>query len=288
MIDQRNAASFEFPSTNEYFDVGQLLNEGMKIGSLSDKDKFALLTKHYKPGRNFAFPKTFMNGCKRSFRFDWFDKHPWLVYSSVHDGGYCLPCILFAKMEGKGALVKTPFNRWVKKTEVIDKHEQLSYRSSALIEAGDFKTAMLKPEKSIEGYLTAEAARIVAKNRRIITAMAECIAFCGRKGIALRGHRDDATAEDDKNRGNFIALVKFRAASGDTILKDHIENGPKNATYTSKNVQNELIAILGNQIRTHILEKVKAAQYYSILADEVTDISRKEQLALVVRYVDDK
>lgn len=36
------------------------------------------------------------------------------------------------------------------------------------------------------------------------------------------------------------------------------------------------------------MEKVKAAQYYSILADEVTDISRKEQLALVVRYVDDK
>ena len=42
------------------------------------------------------------------------------------------------------------------------------------------------------------------------------------------------------NRGNFIALIEAFAAR-DPILKDHLECGPKNAKYTSKTIQNDII-----------------------------------------------
>ena len=57
-------------------------------------------------------------------------------------------------------------------------------------------------------------------------------------------------------------------------------------TYTSKTIQNELIHACGSYIRDKILEEVKAAGHYSIIADETTDTSNSEQLSIVLRFVD--
>ena len=47
-----------------------------------------------------------------------------------------------------------------------------------------------------------------------------------------------------------------------------------------------MIKILAHQIRKEIITKIEAAKWYTVIADEVTDVSNKEQLSLVVRYVD--
>ena len=54
----------------------------------------------------------------------------------------------------------------------------------------------------------------------------ECVVYCGKQGISFRGHRDDATATDSANRGNFISLVKFRAQTDD-VLRNFVELAPK-------------------------------------------------------------
>ncbi len=53
----------------------------------------------------------------------------------------------------------------------------------------------------------------------------------------------------------------------------------KNAIYSSKTIQNEIIEIIGDNFRDRILGEIKEAKYYSILYDEVTDVS-KNMLAL--------
>ena len=50
-------------------------------------------------------------------------------------------------------------------------------------------------------------------------------------------------------------------------------------------VQNQVIDILGAHVRDKILLRVKQAQFYTVIADEVTDCSNKEQLSLVLWYV---
>ena len=65
-------------------------------------------------------------------------------------------------------------------------------------------------------------------------------------------------------------------------MRDHLANAPRNATYTSPDVQNQVIDILGAHVRDKILQQ---AQFYTVIADEVTDCSNKEQLSLVLRYV---
>ena len=86
--------------------------------------------------------------------------------------------------------------------------------------------------------------------------------------------------------GNFWALLNFRVSAGDSVLRDHLAKAAANAKYTSPSIQNEVADILGTQIKRNILDRVRRAKLFSVVADEVTDSSNKEQLALALRYVD--
>ena len=72
----------------------------------------------------------------------------------------------------------------------------------------------------------------------------------------------------------------------DPIIKERLKNGPKNAKYTSPYVQNTLINVMGSTVQESICSSVCKAGVYTILADETKDCSKKEQLAIIVRYVD--
>ena len=98
-------------------DLGLVIREAMTdsevsraVLGLTSGQKYTLLTSHYRPEWNFVFPKTFSDGCCRSFQEKWLDKYPWLVYSKHLDGGYCKFCSLFAKKRSTlGVLVNKPF-----------------------------------------------------------------------------------------------------------------------------------------------------------------------------------
>ena len=116
--------------------------------------------------------------------------------------------------------------------------------------------------------------------------MAEAVLLCGRLGIALRGHRDDNTAEGDSNKGTFLALPDYSVRSSNEILANRLKDCSRNATYTGKTTQNDLIQAIGDQLRDKLLLEIKNAKWYSILCDKVTDTSNKEQVSIVLRVVD--
>ena len=64
------------------------------VSELTDGQRYKLLKENYRPRANFKFPKTFSNGCYRSFQYRWLDKHSWLVYSKIVDVGFVgfVPC----------------------------------------------------------------------------------------------------------------------------------------------------------------------------------------------------
>ena len=69
------------------------------------------------------------------------------------------------------------------------------------------------------------------------------------------------------------------------MLEQHLKNCSKNASYISKNSQNDLISCCGQFITELVVRKIKENQFFSIL-DEASDCSNQEQLSLVIRYVD--
>ena len=87
---------------------------------------------------------------------------------------------------------------------------------------------------------------------------------------------------------NFIERLNYKVRGRDKDLGKHLESYSKNASYISKTTQNELIECCGQIIKESLLQDIKESQYYSVIADEASDTSNKEQMSLVLRFVDKK
>lgn len=57
----------------------------------------------------------------------------------------------------------------------------------------------------------------------------------------------------------------------------------KKQTYTSPEVQNELLELMGRSITRGLAAEINDAKFFSILIDETTDSSNKEQMVLCLR-----
>ena len=71
-------------------------------------------------------------------------------------------------------------------------------------------------------------------------------------------------------------------AKHDNVVMERIKDGPRNAMYTSPQVQNLLLNIMANMVQNTICSAVQSAGPFSVLADESKDISKTEQLTVVL------
>ena len=189
---------------------------------------------------------------------------------------------------GPGVLVSSPLLNFRKALEILEKHMGKDYHKLAVVKLETFVKVMSGSQDSISVQLSNVAKDHVATNRKKLQSIIETVILCGRQNIPLRGSRDaslDIERATCENHGNFWALLQFRVLAGDLALKEHLATAPKNATYTSPDIQNQVIDIVGDHILEKILSKVKKAQFFTLIADEVTDCSNKEQLGLALRYV---
>lgn len=76
----------------------------------------------------------------------------------------------------------------------------------------------------------------------------------------------------------------------DSVLNIHMEKVAKvkvtkttpQMSLLSNRSQNDIISALGTYIRREIQSEIKEAEMYSILLDETSDVSHKEQVSFVV------
>ncbi|XP_065651952.1 52 kDa repressor of the inhibitor of the protein kinase-like [Hydra vulgaris] len=88
-----------------------------------------------------------------------------------------------------------------------------------------------------------------------------------------------------------MAIFKFILKLISDCAENNLVNGRiatlKNATYHTKTTQNELINICNEIIVSELKCEVKKAKFFSILADEASDVSYMEQMPLVLLFVND-
>lgn len=120
---------------------------------------------------------------------------------------------------------------------------------------------------------------MVKEYRHYIKSVAEVLLLTATQNIAQRGHRE---SEEDNNQGNFLAILQL-LANHDPVVEKKL-NGMHNAKYTSHQVQNEVLDILAEMVRSTIIKEVKDSQVFALLADETKDIAKKEQMSIVLRY----
>ena len=91
--------------------------------------------------------------------------------------------------------------------------------------------------------------------------------------------------DDSVYRCNFQVLLRFQVDAGYQVLKEHLETASLNATYTSKEIQNQMISVSGDIIRNRFLVEIHKA-FFSVIADEATDSYNVEQLSIKVRFLE--
>ncbi|XP_060846063.1 zinc finger MYM-type protein 1-like [Rhopalosiphum padi] len=224
---------------------------------------------------NNIYPKSLdSSGFSRSFHQSYFHKslsngklvkRIWLSYSPILDKIYCTTCKLFGLSKiKKNKFVTNGSNDWKNLKRTIEVHESIPEHLQAEISRGLY-IANLRLDLTLLQSVNNQ----VATNREIVLAVIQILIYCARQNIPLRGHDEQITSQ---NRGNFLELVK--------LIKNRL-------TFLSNRSQNNLLKIIGDMIRTNILDQVKKSQLFAVIIDTTTDISNQEQFSLVLRYVND-
>ena len=167
--------------------------------------------------------------------------------------------------------------------------EKSNVHAMATLRATQFKLIVEKKTVGIDLQLNTAKLELIQKNRSQLHTIVIVIITCGRQNIPLRGHCDDAhhylSEEDPNNPGNFIEILKLSAKSGN-LMDVLFHNCPSNQAYGSKTIQNEIIETCGELITEKIVSEIKDAKFFTVSADEATGCSNVEQMAIVLRFVD--
>ncbi|CAB3988472.1 zinc finger MYM-type 1-like [Paramuricea clavata] len=192
-------------------------------------------------------------GKQNHFSPRWYDEYPHLEYSVEKDAVFCFVCSLFDDTPSKEKA--DPSWKTTGSTKHIDIQLDKEKRVAQIQEAQDLEY-----------------------NRQIILILLD-IAKTPRQALPFRG--------DSNEDGNFYQLV--------LLLSRHVPNlkrwltdkrlNPYHVTYLSPQSQNEFIMLLEKELRGKVIEEVKCACMFSVMADTTPDEEHTDRLSVVLRYV---
>ena len=278
------------------------------VTEINDDQKNQYLTLHFNPAssESLHFHQVTKQGktWNVSFQYRWLEQFPWLSYSSVLSGGICRYCILFPEPPVRGSsnlgvgsrsgtLVlspyQKPYSKALGKDGVLVCHEQTQMHCHAAERADLFLRNFNNPSERVDVRLMKEREQQVDENKHILRKVVLAVEFLAKQALPFRGHHDDKVdfSVEDTNRGNFIATLQL-LAKGDSILQKHLLSAKRNAKYTSKTIQNQVIHVYACKIRERVTKQLQENRLpFTIIADETTDPhSNREILSLCLRYVD--
>ncbi|KAK9079744.1 hypothetical protein SSX86_001417 [Deinandra increscens subsp. villosa] len=233
--------------------------------------------------RGHDFQKRMIGTKERRFIRTWFDKYGgnWLEYSVKLERAFCLCCYLFAdyvgNQGGRDVFSKEGFNCW-NKPDRFDTHvgEVGSAHNKALKKCED----LINQNQSIATALHKQDDIVKRANRIRLNATINACRFCLKNALPFRGHDESKTSIC---KGNFLELMDL-ILSHDKELSE-LPKAAGNNQYLSPTIQKDIANCFEEEVLNSIFKEV-GDDVFSLLVDESSDVSKKEQMAIVLRYVD--
>ncbi|XP_060201971.1 uncharacterized protein LOC132630407 [Lycium barbarum] len=229
-------------------------------------------------------PKTKVSRYMRRFNPQWFSEYSnWLEYSESKDAVFCLNCYLFADdniHQGGGDVFSTiGFRSWQKKKS-LKKH--VGGRNSIHNQARKNCEDLVRQEQSIQSALVRQDSQFKHEYRLRLTASVDVVRLLLNQGLAFRGHDE---SKPSLSRGNFLEILSWYSERCDNIKDFVLKHAPQNDLMTSPMIQKEIVTACKIETIKAIIEELNG-YYFALLVDESFDVSQKEQMAVVLRYVD--
>ena len=80
-------------------------------------------------------------------------------------------------------------------------------------------------------------------------------------------------------------MIKILAVYNKEVVVVVLENAPQNAFYVSHGIQKEILQFFSSKTQTFICQEVGVAKF-CIIVDEARDESKREKIAIGLRFVD--
>ncbi|XP_073015737.1 uncharacterized protein [Primulina eburnea] len=233
------------------------------------------------------YPGTKFGSQNRRFQKKWFQKFYWLEYSPSTNKAYCFYCFLFlndVNSSNISALVNEGFDNWKR----VNQGKTCAFLSHIGSAASSPHTMcerraenLMRPSQHIDKVMHAQSKEEKEKNRLRLSTSIVAVRWLALQGCAFRGNDESLSSS---NRGNFLELVKAFAKMNIEIDEVVLENAPKNAQYIAPEIQKEILHIMANRVRKMVREEV-GDKYFCILVDEARDISKREQMAIILSMI---
>lgn len=113
----------------------------------------------------------------------------------------------------------------------------------------------------------------------------DTVVLLGKQEQAFRGHDEKP---DSNNRGNYVETILY-LSKYDSLIDSHLEqcSSAQNPIFSglSNDIQNDLIHSIAAVIKSEIKVEISETPFVSIMIDETPDVSHREQLSAVLRYL---
>ncbi|XP_028067517.1 zinc finger MYM-type protein 1-like [Camellia sinensis] len=208
-----------------------------------------------------------------------------LIDLIAKDAAFCLCCYLFkpdiGDQAGGDSFVGKGFSNW-KKKEKIQTH--VGSPNSVHNEASSNCQDLLNQNQHIKMIFFKQFDQARIEYRTRLNSSVDCVKFLLRQGLAFHGHDE---SENSSNQGNFLELLKFLADHNEDVKMVALSNAPQNLKLASPDIQKDIVNVAAFETINVIIRDLGDA-LFSVLIDEARDISIKEQMAVVIRYVNKK
>ena len=211
-----------------------------------------------------------------------------MLYSPQRKSLFCFCCRVFGEKTDSSFSSIDGFSTWWKLNPKVKDHENSATHQEAFLKWKELEMR-LKAGKTVDSLEQNKINDVRKKWVQILHRVVDMIRFLSKQNLSFRGHVETIKPKDTSNNsGNFIELTKL-LSNYDPVLREHVvrcqnlNQGQK--SYLSPQIQNELIDIMGQRVRKHILGDIEKAKYFSIIFDSTPDISHQDQLSQTIRYV---
>ncbi|GER34116.1 zinc finger MYM-type protein [Striga asiatica] len=277
-----NQDNLEFNLNNLLSDLGLRPSITSYPPKLIEQVRRAYLLKGPCQPREYDFPHTLDGNRKCKFIASWFDEFKdWVKYRIVKDVAYCLYCYLFfmgSSERGPDAFVMGGFNNWRKKERLRDhvgNHNSDHHKCRVACQN------LMNQAQHIDVSISKATNQSKIDYRCRLNALIVCLCYLIMQGLPFRGNDE---SYESLNQGNFVELLKVLASCNEEIHNVVLGNAPENHKLTSLMIQKDIIRATSIETTNAIIEDL-GHDFFSILVDECRDISVKEQMGVVIRYV---
>ena len=133
--------------------------------------------------------------------------------------------------------------------------------------------------KNVAESLSTKVTREKLERRQCFLKVLWSVRFLALQCLPFRGHGDH---ESDSN---ILQLMKLRSED-DSRIVGWLER--KTSKYTAPDMQTEILKTMALQVLRQVVESIQSAPFLTIVIDEATDVSNKEQVVVCFRWVDEE